>query len=726
MIVIREVRRFFVIGAVVLGIAAGAVAPAAASVDRTSQYPAVLAPQPPKFDPGLQDPQWKTAVTASNFEDLTTRRPAPLSTTAYLLYDASNLYVAFRATQDGVPIHAEQSTNDIGFGEDDAVGVCVDTAGGSGKLVYCFETTPRGVRYEQAAESARFQPVWQARAAVDGSSWTAMLQIPLNTLRAQGGAKQTWRFNFLRIVAGTGEHYTWAYDGLMQDGQPPNWPTFTDARFWPSLTGLQIAVRAARPEPRAELYGLESAGRDRSVFQQTNNTFATQSVRNYGVDFVYPITSTLAAVGTLNPDFSNVEVDQQTIVPQEFQRNLTEYRPFFAQGGQYFTPELSVPAGNAIGESDQIFYSPSIGTFDRGFKLEGTYGLESIGALEVAGVADDGSALNDQAFSFEHVSTDRTLLYWTDGVLAHHDIGDDSTIDSGIGGRNLASGLVYGYNQAIEEMSLSTDPDTSFAYVRDGFIDVHKPNYEWMYGYQDISPGYGPIDGFTAIDDARGPLFFGDFTGSLPGMKSWTGFFGADRFLTRDGVVHEADFFGNEDIVTDSLIHANFSVQDSELDDPVLTNGLPQQFDQSTLTLGYRDGTPSPFDTFYSAGPFSTYYLQQFGISSTRQLNSRFNVQFAYDGTHERSPSLGVNGQLLRSIAIGESLGHDSDFTLALRSINGTGGFAQPGVNFAGGFHEKFKNDSELFVNYGTPAAQVTLDRFIMKYVLRFGGGAGT
>ncbi len=697
-------------------------APAAAAADPTLSFQASRADAPPKFDIGLTDPAWQKAVKAANFFNLTTRRPATLPTTAYLLYDDANLYVAIRAEQDGMPIHASQTTNQIGFGQDDAVGVGIDTS--AGQEVYFFEATPRGVRYQQSSESSRYDPPWKVTTAVQGSAWAAMFTIPLKDLRAAAGKNKSWRINFIRIVAGVGDHYTWSYDGLMQDAQPPNWPTFTDARFWPTLSNLNIVGNATRPKPRAAIYGLESIGKDRNVFQQANNSFATQSVRNYGLDFVYPLTSTIAAVGTLNPDFSNVEVDQQTIVPQEFPRNLTEYRPFFAQGAQYFT-NTAFPIGNNIATSDQVLYTPGIGAFDRGLKLEGTYGDQSLGLLSVRSTVN-GDVLDDQAFGFKHSLPDRSFLYWVDGVLAHHDIGNDSTFESGIAGRNLKTGFVWGYDQSLEQKNLTTDPGDLFAFSRNAFVDVHKPNYEWNIGYLDISPGYAPLDGFTAVNDIHGPQAFTDFTTSSPGIKTWSGFFAVDRFLNHVGNVKEADVFGTTDIYTNNLFHLNLTQSSSSLDDPVLTGGVMLPFNQSSFTLGYRDGTPSPIDFFYGEGPFSTFYLQQFQWSSTRPIGTHLNLSLIYAGTHERSESIGVNGQILRSIAIGESLGPDTNMTLALRGINGTGGFASPGVNLAAGFHEKLPNGNELFVNYGTPAASVSLDRLIVKYVLRFGGGEGT
>ena len=84
-----------------------------------------------------------------------------------------------------------------------------------------------------------------------------------------------------------------------------------------------------------------------------------------------------------------------------------------------------------------------------------------------------------------------------------------------------------------------------------------------------------------------------------------------------------------------------------------------------------------------------------------------------------------TNGQWLRRVTVGENVGPNTNFSLSLRGISGTGGFAQPGLNLAGSLHHRFRNDSELFVNYGTPAAPATLQRVVLKYVLRTGGGAG-
>jgi hypothetical protein len=734
-------------------------APARASVVATLQLPAVAAPSPPPLDPSIPAAAWQAGAIpeSGGFEDLTTRTIAPHATQVWMMYDARNLYVAFRAEQRGTPITATQTTNDVGFGNDDFVGVELDTSG-SGSNVYFFETTPRGVRYEQASENARYRPVWQSAAAVNGDSWSAVMIIPLDVLRIRGGANQTWRINFIRNVAAPAEHYTWAYDGVMQDGSIGNaFPLFSDARFWPSWTGITTgSTAAARPKPRAELYALESAGRDRKLFQQANGQFLPETVRVAGLDLSYPLTSTINFVGTVNPDFSNVEIDQQTIAPQEFRRFLQEYRPFFSQGAAFLNPNQAAVGGN------EIFYSPSVGPFDRGEKVEGTFGRQAFGVLNFRGFDQTtGNTFDDTAFGYTHTLQDRTFLWWADGVMAHHSVfGDDTAIEAGIKGRNLKNGFVYGVNDASEHGSWVPG---GVAHSLNGFVDIHKPNYEWNVSYTDISPNYNPIDGITANSDIHGFNFFGDAGGSTKAIKNFIVFVNADRFLDRSGAVHQADAsvflsatFKNAfsigvgpsvdelrsySFVDPAAFHTNCN--DPNLPRSYFTGfpgyfcGRTDTFSLSTVSVGYRDGTPTPVDFQAAYGKFGfgfvgpndngPDYLHLYSFTTSRPLGRVFSLGFEYDGSFERAMTTGAfDSQWLRRVSLGAQLGPYENFTISLRSINGRGGFSPPGVNLAAAYHRRLRSGDELFLNFGTPAATRTLDRFIVKYLFRFGGDAGT
>ena len=59
------------------------------------------------------------------------------------------------------------------------------------------------------------------------------------------------------------------------------------------------------------------------------------STSRVGVDFSIPIAQTASFFGTFHPDYSNVELDQQSISPTVFQRTYSEVRPFFTQAASY-------------------------------------------------------------------------------------------------------------------------------------------------------------------------------------------------------------------------------------------------------------------------------------------------------------------------------------------------------------------------------------------------------
>ncbi|MEO6835042.1 MAG: DUF5916 domain-containing protein [Candidatus Tumulicola sp.] len=739
----------------IVGVAFSAT-PLYAAVTAKFSFPVVRTAHPPSLDPRLSDPAWAAGAVPNGegpWQDVTTRAPATNPTTAFLLYDDRFLYVAFHAAQSPASIVATQTTNDVGFGVDDFVGIGIDTSG-AGSQAYYFETTPRGVRYAQAVENVRYRPRWQSAAVIGPDGWTAVLIIPLDVLKVHAGKAQTWRVQFVRELAGQGEHYVWSYDGLMQDAPTGVWPTFQDTRWWAGATGITPgAATRGRARGRADIYGLASIGEDRNLFQQANGQFLPMKVRPAGLDVSYPLTPTMSFVGTLAPDFSNVEVDQETIAPQEFRRQLVEYRPFFAQGANFINAASGPRSPTAAISSapNYVFYSPDIGPFDRGAKVEGTFGSQSLGVLSFRGFDQTtGNTFDDQAYGYEHALQDGTFLYWSDGVLAHHSIsGNDSTIEAGMEGRNLKSGLVWFVDHAFETGSWVPQ---GHADLSEMFVDVHKPNYEINAGYFDVSPNYDPIDGFTANSDIRGPQGFLNFSGSISGVKNYGLFIGGDRFLDQSGAVHQAD----TQIFLNATFKNGFSIngagaaigqlrtydipagpgcsgpivtQSSFTGYPCYLGGTTQPFNLSSIPIGYGDGTPTPIDTNYSWGPFGSNYIHLFNVTTTRPIGRRMTLGLEYDGTYER-PLTGdgpLDSQWLRRISLGYNLSSESTITLAFRSINGLGGFAtQTGSNFSVAFHDRFRGGNELYVNYGTPAAPATLNRLIVKYIFHTGADEGT
>lgn len=730
-----------------IAICAG-TATARAAVQYSGSYSAAATQHSPASDTSLSDPDWArgeiTGSTAS-FEDLTTRSAAPFKTVAYVLYDARNLYVAFDIQQTN-PITANQTTNNVGFGLDDFVGIGIDTSG-NGSTVYYFETTPRGTRYQQASENSRYNPVWRATAKVGKGGWVAVMTIPLNTLHHNRALMQTWRFNFVRGVAATNEHYTWAFDGTMQDGAPPGWPAFSDAQFWPHL-GIRLSGSGDNfgDRARADAYVLGSAGADRKLFAQANGTFKPESARMSGLDVSYALTQTIHFVATLNPDFSNVEVDQQTIAPQEFRRQLREYRPFFAQGARFLYPNS--PSNGALQPNNEIFYSPAIGPFDRGAKVEGSFGDQSFGVLSFRGYDETtGNVFDDVAYGYTHALPDQSLSYWSDGVIAHHSVaGNDTAAETGMDFKNVRSGWAGGIDEAFESGSYVAGP--GHARSLNIWQIVAKPNYTAFADYGNVTPNYNPIDGFTAISDTRGLVYDVNFSGSSRSIKNYALNVGQDRFLDESGAVHQSDTVGTLNATLKNQFSISVAEQNGELRSYTTTapgpigcgdsalvrtayTGFPNyycgrtdKFAQLSVGLGYRDGTQAPTDVSYSEGPFGGTFLQQYSLSATRQLGSRFSVAAQFGSTEGRAILDGArSSQWLRFISLGDNLGPDSNVALELRSVTGlvNGLTTVPGVNLAVSYHRRYASGDEFYLAFGTPAATQTLNRFIMKYIVHAG-----
>jgi hypothetical protein len=721
--------------------------PASAAVTYTTEIAAVRASAAPPLDASLTAPIWRTAVRASGFWNYTQREPAKLPTTALLLYDDTNLYVGFVAVQSGVPVTATQTVNDVGYGVDDAVTVAIDTSDNNSRT-YAFSVTPAGVRYEVSTESSRYQPPWQAVAKRTSDGYNVMMVIPLRDLRTQSSKVQNWRIDFTRHIAATGDLYTWAYvpgsDAYCSNNNISQL-VYCVSTKWPEITGIRARMTtAARPRPYADVYALSSAGSDRNVFYTTPSAAQSVNPRTLGVDFTYPFTSTMSLVGTLAPDFSNVEADQTTIAPQEFTRHYQEYRPFFAQGFGYID---DLPHINVNGVGNTIFYTPSIGVVNSGFKIEGTAGRNSLGALTVTGPGYD-----DQAFGFQNSRPDGSLNLSTEGVLAHHDGIDDRTLGFGLSYQNQHSGLgpVLEYEQ---ERGTLIDKANQANNLAVGGVIEHGPMQAGVL-FRDMGAEFAPIDGYTPINDVLGPQGFVQYNGAGTkngSIKSYEMGVVADRFIDGSGAAHQSDLGGSVGITFKNLLSINVGGGTSNLRTyldayPFYVGGQTFPFNSTSLSLGYKDGTPNPIDFNYSFGPFAMYcpgtqpqplmctgaplifanaYTHQLDLSTTRSLGRYYGVTLEYGGTIAQGVPGPLDSQWLRRIALTRSFGSNGEFALALRSINGTGGFAAPGVDLAFSYHQRFRDQDNLYVEYGTPAATSTLHRFIIKYVFHT-GGAGT
>jgi len=642
---------------------------------------------------------WKNALRVSLTETFTTRTIAAEHTDVYILFGPDDLFCAFVNSQTHDPIVAVQRTNNVGLGLDDYDTIMFDTSG-NGTNQYFFEASALGTRYQQASESTRYNPSWSAVGQVlSKTEWLVEMRIPYKYLRT---TSRSWRVNFARYLATSQQILTWSYEPQMSSPY--------DETFWPILDGVP-AVATRRPPPSAEVYALASLGRDRSVFEGAAGQFVANSARALGADAKVPITPSLNFDATLNPDFSNVENDQQVISPQEFAYQYSEYRPFFTQGASYLP-------------GTEVFYSPRVGIFDHGEKIEGQEGAFGIGVLNVAAFETA-----DRAFNFAYNDPNQELSVALAGSQAFRSAGYDDVLELSGSDTNLRSRISFGGGAAQESGTyFDVGPQAMRDYV---FASVARANYSLATAYYDIGPNYHPLDAYVASSDLRGP----QVSGSLSSTVSTTSLFrysslsgSADRYVDGSGAAHEADtsFSAStefQNLLTLSVSQGESSLRSYARGNPFYEGGVTSSFNQTTFSSALASGKPDSAYVSYSWGPYSSFFLQQIKSEITHQFTSRLSAEFDYDTVLERSTL--DDGQQLTRYSLIDEFNKESSLTVAYRDIHGTGGFAEPGHNLAISFSRRFQRGDTLQVEFGSPAAAQTLDRFIIKYVYLVGAGAG-
>ena len=97
-----------------------------------------------------------------------------------------------------------------------------------------------------------------------------------------------------------------------------------------------------------------------------------QSLRS-GLDLRDTLTPSLTLVGTINPDFGNVEGAVEGIDFSYGPRFVPDRRPFFQEGSSFY---------GASGQAGSYFYSARVPAFDTGMQLYGKLDpRDSLGVL---------------------------------------------------------------------------------------------------------------------------------------------------------------------------------------------------------------------------------------------------------------------------------------------------------------------------------------------------------
>jgi hypothetical protein len=523
-----------------------------------------------------------------------------------------------------------------------------------------------------------------------------MMAIPLSALRSSG--KAVWLAQFTRFTRASGETDEWTHAPAQTSPQ--------SSIFAGKLSGLRTST-AARTRPRIGLYTLGEAASP-AIGGPTSRV---------GADIAIPITATASFVAAIHPDFSNVEVDQQTIAPTAFHRYFNEVRPFFSQSA------ANIDSGNCSGcPYINELYTPSIPTPRDGYALEGTQGPITFGAFDAVGASRD-----DTAETVQYVTPSRHLAMWETHIsdtqpgfhddtqlvtvsydtLTHYsayfDYGNDS-------GTNVVAG-----NQAQRY-------DGGVAYYS-------KDDYD-SFTMRKIGQYYNPYDGLISLTDISGYSAQVSRTFRPHGSPFQTinAFAFVDHYQGSTGGTNLADGVVNLSATLRDKVTLAASTGFSYIR---LPGDILRPANQQGMAVLYLANTALQDQINVNVGRYGDGYLTTIDRDGAFRLMKRATFSFNLDSTNWLGDSGTSAVQWLERGALSIDMGPRSSLTFGARKIVGTPPPFGPipafqlGTNLSFGYSVRRQHD-EFYLVYGDASQFSTRPAITLKLIHYFGAEKGT
>lgn len=283
------------------------------------------------LDGEIDEPTWQKADVAKNFYlnfPVDSLRPTYQSE-ARLAYDDHFFYVSFVCYDDSKPNIMQSLRRDFDWELNDNIGIYLDSYNDYTNGFY-FAITPFGVQHEGIISAGgqddggfneSWDNKWYSEVKRHNDKWIAELAIPLKSFRYNHNTNE-WNVTFVRQDLKHNQVSSWiatpiqfipasfAYSGkLVFDSKPPH--AGANVSLIPYVAGVSQ--------------------------QDLENDKPLSNTGNMGLDAKVAISPSLNLDLTVNPDFSNVEVDQQVINLTRFEFQFPERRQFFLENSDLFS-----------------------------------------------------------------------------------------------------------------------------------------------------------------------------------------------------------------------------------------------------------------------------------------------------------------------------------------------------------------------------------------------------
>jgi hypothetical protein len=283
-------------------------------------------------DGNLSEGEWKEVNGATDFWQYfpSDTSLANFDTEIYFQYDEENLYVGIRCYSQGNDYVLNSLKRDYRAWGNDNLTLVFDTFK-DGTNAFVFGITPYGVRREALISgggnqredfSSSWDNKWYGDSKMHEGYWTAELAIPFKSIRFDQDIK-VWGFNSYRFDLQNNERSTWVQ--IPQNQMIMNLG-FTGDLIW----------KGELPEPKRNISLIPYITGTANKVVEDNGNIVNDQFGGFGGDAKIGLGSGLNLDLTINPDFSQVEVDEQVTDLNRFEIFFPERRQFFLENADLF------------------------------------------------------------------------------------------------------------------------------------------------------------------------------------------------------------------------------------------------------------------------------------------------------------------------------------------------------------------------------------------------------
>ena len=283
-----------------------------------------------KIDGHSKEIQWEKAKWNSSFWMWrpTDSIQAKKQTRFKMIRDEKNLYILIEAAINGTNFTTPNLKRDFNTYGADYITLLFDTFNDATNA-FSFATNPLGLKADglisggnQSYRSDRnysWDTKWEVETKIEETYYTAEIKIPFSSF-FYDNTQTSWRFNIYRRNTQGNEHSIWI--------RTPQNQTIGNLAFMGKMAFGEPLKKARNP--LSFIPYLSASSQKDFIDSSQNSSFSL------GGDAKIPIGNALNLDLTINPDFSQVEVDDQVVNLTRFAISLPEKRQFFTQNDDLF------------------------------------------------------------------------------------------------------------------------------------------------------------------------------------------------------------------------------------------------------------------------------------------------------------------------------------------------------------------------------------------------------